>query len=148
MTISFLPFTSDDVDAIYQIETAAQSHPMSLSVMHSCLGKRYFNAAIYVDDCLAGFYIGDIVVDESSLIEICISPKFQGQGLGRQLLDHYLGQAKERGAMSCWLEVRESNVAAHQLYQSMAFNEVDRRINYYPTANGKEDAIIMSYIHF
>lgn len=148
MSITFATFNADDVDNVYAIEQLSQSHPMAKSVMLSCLSKRYFNSRLFVDEKLAGFYIGEFVLDESSLIEICIHPDFQGQGLGRQLLAHYIEQAKSKGGLSCWLEVRESNTAAYQLYQSMDFNEVDRRINYYPTASGKEDAIIMSYFSF
>ncbi len=148
MNINFSSFDATDVDDIYAIEQLAQSHPMTKNVMLSCLSNRYFNARVMVDEQLAGFYIGEGVLDESSLIEICIHPDFQGKGLGRKLLAHYIEQGKERGFMSCWLEVRESNTAAHKLYQSMDFNEVDRRINYYPTNTGKEDAIIMSYFSF
>lgn len=144
----FSTFDESAVDNIYAIEQAAQSHPMSKKVMLSCLSKRYFNATLSIDGQIAGFYIGELVLDESSLIEICIHPEFQGKGLGRTLLAHYVKTATDKGAMSCWLEVRESNIAAHKLYQSMDFNEVDRRINYYPTATGKEDAIIMSYFSF
>lgn len=117
MNIRFATFGIDDVDNVYAIEQLAQSHPMSKSVMLSCLSKRYFNARLFVDEQLAGFYIGEFVLDESSLIEICIHPDFQGQGLGRQLLAHYIEQAKSKGGMSCWLEVRESNTAAFKLYQ-------------------------------
>ena len=148
MTLIFKSFDVNDVDDIYAIEMASQSHPMSKKVMISCLGKRYFNSALHVDGQFAGFYIGEIVLDESSLIEICIAPDFQGKGLGRELLAHYIKQASDKGAMSCWLEVRESNIAAHKLYQSMDFNEVDRRVNYYPTETGKEDAIMMSCFSF
>ena len=143
MTISFECFEQHNLDPLYQIELAAQSHPMSNKVMLSCLGKRYFNSAIYLNGELAGFYIGEFVLDESSLIEICIAPEFQGKGLGRKLLQHYVEQAQDKGAMSCWLEVRQSNTAARQLYQALDFNEVDCRVNYYPTATGHEDAIIM-----
>jgi [ribosomal protein S18]-alanine N-acetyltransferase len=148
MTTTFECFTEHNIDPIYQIETTAQSHPMSKKVMLSCLGKRYFNAAMLVDGELAGFYIGEFIIDESSLIEICVAPKFQGRGLGRQLLQHYRDVALKKGAMSCWLEVRESNVAARKLYQTLDFNEVDCRVNYYPTEHGHEDAIIMSYYSF
>lgn len=146
--ITFGEFNEQTVDPIYQIEQQAQSHPMSQKVMLSCLGKRYFNQSMLVDGVIAGFYIADFVVDESSLIEICIAPNFQGQGLGKLLLQHYIDNVLQRGGVSCWLEVRESNVAARQLYQALDFNEVDRRVNYYPTASGKEDAIIMSYYSF
>lgn len=145
MNITFESFTEHNLDPIYAIEIGAQSHPMSKKVMLSCLGKRYFNAAILVDGEVAGFYIADFVIDESSLIEICIGLKFQGQGLGRQLLQHYVDRVQQKGGVSCWLEVRESNVAARKLYQALDFNEVDCRVNYYPTERGHEDAIIMSY---
>ncbi|TFT87135.1 ribosomal-protein-alanine N-acetyltransferase, partial [Proteus mirabilis] len=41
--------------------------------------------------------------------------------------------------------VRESNQKASNLYESIGFNSVSVRKNYYPTATGKEDAIIMDY---
>ncbi|NRA55107.1 MAG: ribosomal protein S18-alanine N-acetyltransferase [Gammaproteobacteria bacterium] len=145
MNITFEVFNEHNIEPIYLIETLAQSHPMSKKIMLSCLGKRYFNSAILVDGVIAGFYIGEFVMDESSLIEICIAPDFQGQGLGRQLLQHYIAQAKTKGADSCWLEVRSSNASARKLYQALDFNEVDCRVNYYPTEKGHEDAIIMSH---
>lgn len=42
-----------------------------------------------------------------------------------------------------WLEVRASNAAAIALYESLGFNEATIRRNYYPTTDGREDAIIM-----
>jgi ribosomal-protein-alanine N-acetyltransferase len=46
--------------------------------------------------------------------------------------------------VTLWLEVRASNVAAIALYESLGFNEATIRRNYYPTADGREDAIIMA----
>ncbi|MEN1508294.1 ribosomal-protein-alanine N-acetyltransferase, partial [Pseudomonas aeruginosa] len=43
-----------------------------------------------------------------------------------------------------WLEVRASNAAAIALYESLGFNEATIRRNYYPTTDGREDAIIMA----
>jgi len=148
MKVTYSIIERDQLDAVFAIEQAAQSHPMSRSVMESCFSKRYFNAQIVVDGQVAGFYIGEFVLDESSLIEICIAPDFQGQGLGKQLLEHYISAANTKGATSCWLEVRESNIGARKLYEALDFNEVDIRRNYYPTATGNEDAIIMSFFIF
>ena len=47
------------------------------------------------------------------------------------------------GIRTLWLEVRASNAAAIALYESLGFNEATIRRNYYPTADGHEDAIIM-----
>ncbi|HAH02948.1 MAG TPA: ribosomal-protein-alanine N-acetyltransferase, partial [Vibrio sp.] len=59
---------------------------------------------------------------------------------------HFLDMCEQADAESAWLEVRESNVNAFNLYEKAGFNEVDRRRNYYPTKQGNEDAIIMSYL--
>jgi ribosomal-protein-alanine N-acetyltransferase len=53
-------------------------------------------------------------------------------------------ELESRGIQTLWLEVRASNRPAIALYEQLDFNEVSVRRNYYPTADGKEDAIIMA----
>ena len=54
-----------------------------------------------------------------------------------------------KGIATLWLEVRASNSPAIALYESLGFNEVTVRKNYYPAAQGKEDAVIMAlYLSF
>ena len=43
-----------------------------------------------------------------------------------------------------FLEVRPSNPRAITLYESMGFNEIGRRPNYYPAKRGREDAVVMA----
>jgi len=73
-----------------------------------------------------------------------VDPDYQGQGLGRKLLQHVKAALLEKGIASIFLEVRESNVIALSLYESEGFHEIDVRKNYYPTVNGRENAIIMA----
>jgi len=68
----------------------------------------------------------------------------QGRGLGRALLEHLIDELEKRGVATLWLEVRASNAAAIALYESLGFNEATIRRNYYPTTDGREDAIIMA----
>ncbi|MGL4957504.1 MAG: ribosomal protein S18-alanine N-acetyltransferase, partial [Plesiomonas sp.] len=46
--------------------------------------------------------------------------------------------------LTLWLEVRESNLRARALYEREGFNEVTVRRNYYPCAQGRENAVIMA----
>ena len=46
-------------------------------------------------------------------------------------------------AESLFLEVRVSNTRAIALYHSVGFQEISRRKGYYPTRDGREDAIVM-----
>ena len=55
-----------------------------------------------------------------------------------------LDEAGTLGLSFITLEVRASNVAALALYESLGFNEATIRRNYYPTADGREDAIVMA----
>ncbi|MDQ6569485.1 MAG: ribosomal-protein-alanine N-acetyltransferase, partial [Haemophilus parahaemolyticus] len=49
------------------------------------------------------------------------------------------------GVLTLWLEVRESNTKAQQLYTQLGFNEVTIRKHYYPLPDGKkENAIVMA----
>lgn len=95
---------------------------------------------------VVGYFYAQNIVGEVTLLNIAIAPQHQGKGYGKALLEHFIEVCENAQAESAWLEVRESNHKAFSLYESAGFNEVDRRKNYYPTASGNEDAIIMSYL--
>jgi [ribosomal protein S18]-alanine N-acetyltransferase len=65
----------------------------------------------------------------------------QGLGIGTTLIQQLLLQARNQGATSVLLEVRESNLDARRLYKKLGFSEQGRRKKYYrdPT----EDALVL-----
>jgi ribosomal-protein-alanine N-acetyltransferase len=83
------------------------------------------------------------VLDEVTLMDIVVSEPHQGNGLGQSLLQHFMDQCEQNNIQQIWLEVRESNTAAINLYDNAGFILVEQRVNYYPSAKGKEDALIM-----
>ncbi|QRG78549.1 ribosomal protein S18-alanine N-acetyltransferase [Citrobacter sp. R56] len=141
-TISTLNPT--DLPAAFQIEKRAHAFPWSEHTFASNQGERYLNYQLTVDGRLAAFAITQVVLDEATLFNIAVDPDFQRRGLGRALLDHLIDELEKRGILTLWLEVRASNVAAIALYESLGFNEATIRRNYYPTADGREDAVIMA----
>ncbi|QBY05164.1 ribosomal-protein-alanine N-acetyltransferase [Thalassotalea sp. HSM 43] len=136
-------FTKDDIEPVYAIELASNQHPWSKKILASCIGGRYQSRQIRDNEQLCGFYVADVVIDEMTLMEICIHPDAQGQGLGQILLDDLLDIAKHKQVKTIHLEVRASNLAAHMLYIKNGFTETHRRTGYYPCATGYEDAIVM-----
>ncbi|HBV91304.1 MAG TPA: ribosomal-protein-alanine N-acetyltransferase, partial [Pantoea sp.] len=102
------------------------------------------NLRLDVDGKMAAFAITQVVLDEASLFNIAVDPAFQRRGLGRQLLQHLIDELIKRDVLTLWLEVRASNQPAIALYEQLGFNQVSRRPNYYPTASGREDAILMA----
>ena len=82
------------------------------------------------------------VAERAEVIDLRVLGSERRQGLGRQLLWASLTALGDVGAVE--LEVRSSNVAARTLYESLGFSETGSRPNYYATANGREDAILMT----
>ncbi|MGL4249986.1 MAG: ribosomal protein S18-alanine N-acetyltransferase [Aeromonas sp.] len=140
----FRPLVEADFDLVYPIEQAAHQEPWSQANLISCFGPRYLNTLMLLDGQPAGFYISDLVAGDSSLMNICVHPTYQGKGLGRTLLQHYLNHSKQHGAEACFLEVRAGNQTAITLYESAGFAEYCRRADYYGSGNEREDAVLMS----
>ncbi|MBV8045435.1 ribosomal protein S18-alanine N-acetyltransferase [Pluralibacter sp.] len=141
-TISSLSLT--DLPRAWQIEKRAHAFPWSEQTFASNQGERYLNYQLAVDGVMAAFAITQVVLDEATLFNIAVDPAWQRRGLGRELLEHVIDEVEKRGVATLWLEVRASNVAAIALYESLGFNEATIRRNYYPTAEGHEDAVIMA----
>lgn len=141
-TISSL--TTTDLPRAYDIETRAHAFPWSEKTFATNQGERYLNLRLLVDDTMAAFAITQVVLDEATLFNIAVDPQWQRQGIGRMLLEHLICELEKRDVLTLWLEVRASNHAAIALYESLGFNEATIRRNYYPTATGREDAIIMA----
>lgn len=145
MHISFI--TVDDFDTLYQIEQQAHDIPWSRGTLLNNQGDHYINLKIEVDNKVIGFAISRIVLDEATLFNLAIDPAYQGKGYGRQLLTALCNKLIEKKIVTLWLEVRESNRIARNLYENYGFNELSVRKNYYPTTDGqREDAIMMALI--
>ncbi|BBQ85625.1 MULTISPECIES: ribosomal protein S18-alanine N-acetyltransferase [Enterobacteriaceae] len=141
-TISTLSTT--DLPRAFDIERRAHAFPWSEKTFVSNQGDRYLNFQMSVDGKMAAFAITQVVLDEATLFNIAVDPAYQRRGLGRELLEHLIETLETRGVLTLWLEVRASNHAAIALYESLGFNEATIRRNYYPTAEGREDAIVMA----
>ncbi|WP_448548258.1 ribosomal protein S18-alanine N-acetyltransferase [Thalassotalea fusca] len=142
--ISFQPTSPDVIAELMRIENACHSHPWSEKTMLSCIGGRYFGYyAQSKSQEMLGFYIGEYVAGESTLMDICVNPSAQNKGIGKQLLHHYHQQAQALGAELSFLEVRAKNLAALMLYINQEYVEINRRTGYYPAETGYEDAIVM-----
>jgi ribosomal-protein-alanine N-acetyltransferase len=86
-----------------------------------------------------GFLVARALGAEWEIENIAISGAARRRGLGTRLLGEFLDHARGRGAEAVFLEVRESNRAARELYEKWAFEESGRRPGYY--REPEEDAI-------
>ncbi|MBW0148701.1 ribosomal protein S18-alanine N-acetyltransferase [Marinobacter arenosus] len=135
----------EDLPQVLEIERQSYSHPWAEAVFQDCFRDNYRLWAACQGDVLIGYAVVAYMVDEAHLLNLCVHPGRQGQGLGRQLLRHLLAEAGREQIRQTILEVRLSNDAAHQLYLAEGFDEIGRRPGYYPDAEGREDARVMAF---
>lgn len=89
------------------------------------------------DEEVVGFSLYRTVADDSELLLLAVAAGVQRQGVGRQLLDHFIADSRANGAERIHLEVRDGNPAV-QLYESAGFNQSNRRRNYYRGDGGAQ----------
>lgn len=134
----------DDLNAIMAIEDRAYEFNWSRSIFKDCLRVGYQCHVLEQDKVLVGYLVMSVAAGESHMLNICVNPELQGQGLGRMLMNHGIEIARRLRAESIFLEVRPSNKAALSLYESLGFNEIGIRRGYYPAVGGREDALILA----
>lgn len=143
MKPQFSPLTTKNSDPYFDLHKQGQFSPWSRKIFEDCLTKPYFAYSLDQDNQPLGYYIAMTVLDEVTLMDIVVHDAHQGKGLGQSLLEHFMDQCSQNNIQQIWLEVRESNAAAIHLYDKAGFILVEQRVNYYPSAKGKEDALIM-----
>lgn len=81
------------------------------------------------------------IAKKGHVISIAVLPEHHRKGIGNQLIKKATRAMVNYKAKECYLEVRESNLPAIQLYKKLGFEVVRSIRNYY--ADG-ENALVMS----
>jgi ribosomal-protein-alanine N-acetyltransferase len=145
MEAGFEPMTEDRLDEVVEIERAAYAHPWTRGNFHDSLRSGYQAQLLCAGDTVLGYFVAMKGVDEVHLLNITVTPEYQGQGWGRVMLDALALWSRAQGAQWLWLEVRTSNVRAQEVYLRYGYRRVGERKHYYPAQQGREDAIVMSF---
>lgn len=128
------------------VERRAYEFPWTETILKDCL-KAGYSAWVLVgaDGCLAGHALMSMAVDEAHVLNLCVDPSQQRQGLGLMLLNHLMKIARAANASIVLLEVRKSNKAALKLYEGVGFQRIGVRKAYYPAKDGREDALVLGF---
>ena len=140
--LSLRPMTPSDVPEVARIETTAFSTPWSEETFRSLLERA--GVELWVaewGDQLAAYAILWTVLDEGELANIAVRSDLRGRGIGSGLLSRMLEVAEDSGVRSLYLEVRESNALAREMYARRGFHEIGVRKAYYE--GPREDARVL-----
>jgi [ribosomal protein S18]-alanine N-acetyltransferase len=128
--------TSDDLPAVAAIQQASPE-------------AAHWSPADYLEcDCvvavcsgtIAGFLATRTIADnEHEVLNLAVAPEFRRRGVAKYLISELFILLSGE----VFLEVRESNHAARNLYQSIGFQEVATRSHYYDSP--PESAIVMKF---
>ncbi len=144
MNLLIRKMTLEDIPAIVQLDQVSFSLPwpersFRFEVTDNPASRCW---VAEIDQRIAGMVVAWLFVNEVHIATIATHPDFRRMGIGSRLLSHTLLQALEEGARSSFLEVRESNLAAQEMYRRFGYEETGRRRRYY--RDNDEDAILMS----
>ncbi|MEE9552138.1 MAG: ribosomal protein S18-alanine N-acetyltransferase [Gammaproteobacteria bacterium] len=142
--INIRPMTEHDLDAVLAIEQRAYNFPWSETIFQDCLRVGYCCWLLEHNWATAAYSVMSVVAGECHLLNLCVNPDHQNQGLGQTMLENMLEIACSHGADVAFLEVRPSNHGALKLYNNAGFDEIGSRRDYYPADSGREDALILA----
>ena len=134
--------TSEDLARIVEIERSSFSTPWRSSTFEGLLRRTDTDLiGATIEGRLVGYAITWTILDQAELGNVAVAPEARRRGLGRLLVEAALRRVRQRGARECFLEVRESNVGARRLYESLGFSPIGRRRRYY--SEPTEDALVL-----
>lgn len=139
------PLKNKDLPNVLTIEEKVYGFPWSEQIFKDCLAMGYSSWVLSDDRQLVAYAIVSIAVGEAHILNICVDPDKQKKGFGKMFLLELFQIAKEKEADSIFLEVRPSNSSAVALYKKLGFKQIGIRKAYYPTNDGREDALVFSF---
>jgi ribosomal-protein-alanine N-acetyltransferase len=136
--------TPAGLDGVLEIEEAAFNNPTTREWYERELARPEV-CFIYVlrtpEHPCAAFCAFWRIADQAHINNLAVRPELRGRGLGLQMLEAVIDEARRLGAESLALEVRRSNVAAQRLYKRAGFREDGVRKSYY--TQPVEDALLL-----
>jgi ribosomal-protein-alanine N-acetyltransferase len=132
-----------DIESVIAIENVVHMHPWTDGNFRDSLAAGYQCWIAGGAFEIAAYGVLMVAAGEAHLLNLSVATQWHRKGLGSDFTRFFIKLAQDHGAEKIYLEVRPSNVPARALYAAHGFAEVGTRPDYYPAAQGREDALIM-----
>ncbi len=140
MDYQIVPLTREMLPDLVALEQSCFSHPWTETMFRNDLENPVALYRVVLFEGAPVAYMGLWqVADEGQITNVAVSPGHRRHGLAKRLIGEMVVLSKGAGLSLLTLEVRESNTPAIKLYESLGFQKVGLRKNYY---EGKENALL------
>lgn len=154
-SFSYLRSIDDqDLDWVLEIESKAYLYPWSRRGFELALEQGLGYIFCSAEGESLGYACLQTVLDEAHLLNFCVAPYAQNQGVGQQAFQALQDKLVESDFTVMMLEVRVSNKPALKLYEKLGFQMDGVRKEYYRSrvwdevsqqdVEFREDAVLMS----
>lgn len=134
--------TRHDVSRVHEIECASFRSPWSKGALLGELRNDVAHYLVYeVDGALCGYAGMWVLFEEAHMTNVAILESYRRQGRAKKLMLAMMRLAAQLGAQKMTLEVREGNLVARHLYETLDFTQNGRRPRYYSDTG--EDALLL-----
>ena len=133
----------DDAPKIAEIEMDIFSDAWSVKNILSTITSQGAMCYVATSDTgeLLSYVMGRVIAPEGEIYRVATVTGARRRGIAYRLIDYALKTEKGHGLESVFLEVREKNAPARNLYKSYGFIEAGTRKGYYK--DPPDNAVIM-----
>ncbi len=136
---------SGDLEMVLEIERSSFPAPWTRRLFEETLSSKISLAFVLEEEgILLGYLVLYTVEDEAHILNVALAPQFRGKGYGTALLSGIVTFVSGKGVRQFFLEVREGNRKAINLYTRHGFETIGKRRRYYTETN--EDALVMRLV--
>ena len=142
MKIEFRRADVSDAPYIFELEKKTFSDAWSLESIRDTLLSESSACCVAVSDGeIASYILGNKISPEGEIYRVATRDDMRRLGIARKLLSYLFEKEGELGITDLYLEVREGNISAINLYTGCGFEQISLRKGYYK--NPSENAVIM-----
>jgi len=138
--ITIEKLTESDLDEVVKIEKDTFAKPWSktdfINELQFSFSRFYI---VKYKNKIIGYGGYRVFEDTAEIVNIAISKDFRRKSIGKKLLEFLINEIKDEKIKKIYLEVKEDNIPAINLYTNFRFKIIYRRRNYY----GNKDAFVM-----
>jgi ribosomal-protein-alanine N-acetyltransferase len=143
VSVKLVPAAKRHIASIVRIERESFSDPWSEAAFVGLIDSplALFTVALDDDESVIGYAAATAAWEDGEILSVAVDGKARRRGIGGLLLDAAISGLKDQRVGRVFLEVRESNSAAIELYKSRGFAPMSVRRNYYHRP--VENALVM-----